>query len=389
MSIDDPAYPFLAVSGIPSVSFHFISPNVSTRTNQVSVCSRYPVLHIVLRFPHFLSRQTEAYTYYSTKLDNVDHLNYETGQRTSKVTALAAQFAGQMALRLTHDRLIRLDVTRYGSDITDTVTQVYRRILQLSSVGLRSLLHQAVKSRTSSLWEAPSVFLICLFVLQSGQLKGVSADWLIQADSAFQRAARGINTDIERTDLDSKSACRILNDRLMKVRRQLWLLNVHIKEKFPVMWTISFYMKPVLLSLNLYMSYMCVLKLSILCPRLSTLSSLHTCPPSRPPSVTSCMAGVPTLWHPSPRPVTWSSFTSRWPWLPGPCRDVSTPWWETYGMSVMESRGRRAGEVWTWVFFVCECACVCVCQDKIWCRAEGGAPVSALSTSCHPLNAGL
>lgn len=29
MAIDDPAYPFLAFSGIPSVSFHFISPNVS------------------------------------------------------------------------------------------------------------------------------------------------------------------------------------------------------------------------------------------------------------------------------------------------------------------------------------------------------------------------
>lgn len=28
MTIDDPAYPFLAFSGIPSVSFHFIKPNV-------------------------------------------------------------------------------------------------------------------------------------------------------------------------------------------------------------------------------------------------------------------------------------------------------------------------------------------------------------------------
>lgn len=29
MTMDDPAYPFLAFSGIPSVSFHFLNPNVS------------------------------------------------------------------------------------------------------------------------------------------------------------------------------------------------------------------------------------------------------------------------------------------------------------------------------------------------------------------------
>lgn len=34
MSIDDPAYPFLAMSGVPSVSFHFISPNVSSQAKQ-------------------------------------------------------------------------------------------------------------------------------------------------------------------------------------------------------------------------------------------------------------------------------------------------------------------------------------------------------------------
>lgn len=67
----------------------------------------------------------------------MDHLNYETGQRTSKVTALAAQFAGQMALRLTHDHLVRLDVTRYGSDITKMVTRIYQHIVQLSSVSVR------------------------------------------------------------------------------------------------------------------------------------------------------------------------------------------------------------------------------------------------------------
>lgn len=30
MKIDDPAYPFLAFAGIPSISFHFITSDVST-----------------------------------------------------------------------------------------------------------------------------------------------------------------------------------------------------------------------------------------------------------------------------------------------------------------------------------------------------------------------
>lgn len=32
--MDDPAYPFLAFSGIPSVSFRFISKNVSVEAKQ-------------------------------------------------------------------------------------------------------------------------------------------------------------------------------------------------------------------------------------------------------------------------------------------------------------------------------------------------------------------
>lgn len=43
MQMDDPAYPFLAFAGIPSISFHFISPNVSTdnRTSWNSMITAY------------------------------------------------------------------------------------------------------------------------------------------------------------------------------------------------------------------------------------------------------------------------------------------------------------------------------------------------------------
>uniref|UniRef100_A0A3Q1JRJ8 Transferrin receptor 1b n=1 Tax=Anabas testudineus TaxID=64144 RepID=A0A3Q1JRJ8_ANATE len=143
MTIDDPAYPFLAFSGIPSISFHFITPNY--------------------------------YTYYGTNLDNMDHLNYQTNHRTSEMTAVAAQFAGQMALRLVHDHMLSLDV-------------IFRHINQL---------------------------------LQSGQLKDVSPYWLSRARGSFQRAADSINNAIDNTDLNDKEACRILNDRIMRVEHTL------------------------------------------------------------------------------------------------------------------------------------------------------------------------
>ncbi|XP_076617818.1 transferrin receptor 1b [Chaetodon auriga] len=158
LAMDDPAYPFLAFSGIPSISFHFISPN------------------------------TEAYTYYGTNLDSKDHLNYETNYHTSEMTVVAAQLAGQMALRLIHDHLLSLDVSRYSSVLTKAVSRVYRRVSQLS---------------------------------QSGELKGVSPTWLNRARGSFQRAASGISNAIVNTDLNDKEACRILNDRIMRVEHTL------------------------------------------------------------------------------------------------------------------------------------------------------------------------
>lgn len=73
--------------------------------------------------------------YYGTDLDHKDHLDYQTNHRTSEMAAAAAQFAGQMALRLVHDRLLRLDVSRYNGVLTKAVAQIYKRINQLLKVG--------------------------------------------------------------------------------------------------------------------------------------------------------------------------------------------------------------------------------------------------------------
>lgn len=83
-----------------------------------------------------LCPKTESYTYYGTSLDNMDHLDYQTNHCTSEMTAVAAQFAGQMAVRLVHDHLLSLDVSRYSSILTTAVAQIYKRINQLLRVGL-------------------------------------------------------------------------------------------------------------------------------------------------------------------------------------------------------------------------------------------------------------
>ncbi|XP_074478571.1 transferrin receptor 1b [Sebastes fasciatus] len=158
MTMDDPAYPFLTFSGIPSISFHFTNLD------------------------------TEAYCYYGTNLDSMDHLDYETNHHTSEMVAVAAQFAGQMALRLVHDHLLSLDVGRYSSVLTKAVGRVYVRVNQLS---------------------------------KSGQLKEVNPNWLNRARGSFQRAATRIYNDIGNTDLNDKEACRILNDRIMSVEHTL------------------------------------------------------------------------------------------------------------------------------------------------------------------------
>lgn len=158
MSVDDPAYPFIAASGIPSISFHFTST------------------------------KNEEYPYYNTLLDNKDHLDYECGQQTAALTATAAQFAGQIALRLVHDHLLLLDVTRYKTLIARNIYRVNNRINELS---------------------------------KSGQLKDVSSNWLNRAKGSFQRAADSIANDIKNTDLYDPEACRLLNNRIMTIEHAL------------------------------------------------------------------------------------------------------------------------------------------------------------------------
>lgn len=72
-------------------------------------------------------------------------------------------------------------------------------------------------------------------VLQSGTLKDVDPRWLSEGLGSCVRAAESINTAMANTDKDNLEACRILNDRIMRV---MTLLVMHIltpvwNEAFP------------------------------------------------------------------------------------------------------------------------------------------------------------
>ncbi|XP_030624834.1 transferrin receptor 1b [Chanos chanos] len=160
MKMDDTAYPFMAISGIPSVSFRFVSTTATT-----------------------------DYVYYGTKLDDKTHLDYATNHRLSTLAVSAAQIAGQMALRLVHDHLLYLDVTKYLAVIGGHVRETARLVSDLKRSG----------------------------VVTSSDSGFLTSDWLIEAYGSYSRASRSLDNTVKNSDLNDMEMCRIINDRIMRV----------------------------------------------------------------------------------------------------------------------------------------------------------------------------
>ncbi|XP_077101010.1 transferrin receptor 1b [Siphateles boraxobius] len=169
MQMDDAAYPFLAFSGIPSVSFSFGS------------------------------NDTADYQYFGTNGDGKNKLNDVTIQKVVDLSLLAAQVAGQMALRLVHDHIIKLDVTPYGNVISNHVSAIISRVnsLKLDKVD---------------------------------KIESLSTAWLNSAKSSFGRAAASLAIDIKDSDMDDIEMCRIINNRIMKVEHNFLSPYVSLRE---------------------------------------------------------------------------------------------------------------------------------------------------------------
>uniref|UniRef100_A0A8C7FXU1 Transferrin receptor 1b n=1 Tax=Oncorhynchus kisutch TaxID=8019 RepID=A0A8C7FXU1_ONCKI len=92
MQMEDSAYPFLAFSGIPSLSFRFVSQ--------------------------------EVYPHYGTSFDNKEYLGFATAHHLGSIATGAGLVAGQLALRLVHDHVLYLDVLRYRKVLSQSVVNI-------------------------------------------------------------------------------------------------------------------------------------------------------------------------------------------------------------------------------------------------------------------------
>ncbi|NXT88367.1 TFR1 protein, partial [Anhinga rufa] len=147
LGLDNAAFPFLAYSGIPVVSFGFCNKG-------------------------------EEYSFLGTTWDTVENL-----RATDKLYALmraAAEVAGQIALRLTHDHELFLDFERYSEELLafqEKILPYYHDVKML----------------------------------------GLTLNWLFFARGDFQRATDALRRDIANSDRENRVVRRALNDRIMKV----------------------------------------------------------------------------------------------------------------------------------------------------------------------------
>lgn len=70
----------------------------------------------------------QAEQFLGTSMDEKVNLDRITNQQVVELSMLAAQVAGQMALRLIHDHILKLDVTKYSNVIADHVSAIIKRV---------------------------------------------------------------------------------------------------------------------------------------------------------------------------------------------------------------------------------------------------------------------
>ncbi|KAA0704624.1 Transferrin receptor protein 1 [Triplophysa tibetana] len=172
MEMDDGAYPFLTFSGIPSVSFRFTSQGQDRSVD---------------------------YKYFGTAQDDNGNLEIVTKKKVDELAYGGAQVAGQMALRLVHDEILKLDVTKYTVEINKHVSTIVNYTNQLKN---------AKVNKTESL----------------------STKWLLEAKGSFDRASTGLKNDIRNSDEEDLEMSRIINNRKMKVERNLLSPYISLKD---------------------------------------------------------------------------------------------------------------------------------------------------------------
>uniref|UniRef100_A0A2K5IMP3 Transferrin receptor protein 1 n=1 Tax=Colobus angolensis palliatus TaxID=336983 RepID=A0A2K5IMP3_COLAP len=158
-SDNNAAFPFLAYSGIPAVSFCFC--------------------------------EDTDYPYLGTTMDTYKEL-VEKIPELNKAARAAAEVAGQLVIKLTHDVELNLDYERYNSQLL-----LFLRDLNQYRADVKEM--------------------------------GLSLQWLYSARGDFFRATSRLTTDFRNAEKTDKFVMKKLNDRVMRV--EYYFLSPYVSPK--------------------------------------------------------------------------------------------------------------------------------------------------------------
>lgn len=147
LSFDNAAFPFLAYSGIPAVSFCFC--------------------------------EDLDYPYLGTTQDTYEEL-YRRVPELNKMARGAAEVAGQLMIKLTHDVELNLNYDMYNEEILEFVRNMNQFRTDIKEMGL-------------------------------------NLQWLYSARGDFFRATSRLTTDYKNVEKTNKFVMREINDRIMRV----------------------------------------------------------------------------------------------------------------------------------------------------------------------------
>ncbi|KAB0395227.1 hypothetical protein E2I00_003881, partial [Balaenoptera physalus] len=147
LSFDNAAFPFLAYSGIPAVSFCFC--------------------------------EDTDYPYLATPMDTYEVLNQNVPQ-LNKMARAAAEVAGLLVIKLTHDVELNLNYEMYNDKILWFVREMNQFRADIKEMGL-------------------------------------NLQWLYSARGDFFRATSRLTTDYKNAERTNRFVMREINDRIMKV----------------------------------------------------------------------------------------------------------------------------------------------------------------------------
>lgn len=70
-------------------------------------------------------------------MDTREKLNTATSNQVPQLAEIVTRFAGHMVLRLVHDHLLRMDLTKYDKIIRTHVAQINRKVKDLKRVSVQ------------------------------------------------------------------------------------------------------------------------------------------------------------------------------------------------------------------------------------------------------------